>query len=119
MRSLEDVMGKNCQELQNLLPLVTCLAGSKEAKEQLWIGVFRFMDQVMPADTADCSLSLLAEDAFNAIAYADQVCCSVMFQLDRQRLKQNVKQHCSPLSGHDDDNDDDDSRPHQDPSGNA
>lgn len=75
MRSLEDIMEKNCQELHDLLPLVTCLAGSKEAKEKLWIDVFRFMDQVMPADTADCSLYLLAEDAFNAIAYAHQVCC--------------------------------------------
>ena len=75
MRSLEDVMEKTCQELQNLLPLVTCLAGSIEAKEKLWIEAFRFMDQVMPADIADCSLYLLAEDAFNAIAYADQVCC--------------------------------------------
>ena len=75
MRSLEDVIEKNCQELQDLLPLVTCLAGSEEAKETLWAEVFRFMDQVMPADIADCSLYLLAEDAFTAIAYADQVCC--------------------------------------------
>ena len=74
MGSLEDVMEKNCQELQNLLPLVTCLAGSKDSKEKLWIEVFRFMDQVMPANIANCSLYLLAEDAFNAIAYTDQVC---------------------------------------------
>lgn len=76
MRSLEDVMEKKCQELQNLLPLVACLAGSTEAKDKLWIEVFCFMDQVMPADIADCSLYLLAEDAFNAITYADQVFCS-------------------------------------------
>ena len=75
MRSLQDVVEKNCQELKDLLPLVSSLAGSKKAKEQLWIEVFRFMDQVMPSDTADCSLYLLAEDAFNAITYADQVCC--------------------------------------------
>lgn len=66
-------MEKNCQELQELLPLVSCLAGTKEAKEQLWIEVFKFMDQIMPPDIAECSLDLLAGDAFNAIAYADQV----------------------------------------------
>ena len=77
MKSLQDVVEKQCQELRDLLPVVTCLAGSKDDKEQVWIEVFRFMDQVMPADTADCSLYLLAEDAFNAITYADQVCSSL------------------------------------------
>lgn len=81
MRSLQGIMEKNCQELQDLLPVVSCLAGSKEAKEQLWGEVFRFMDQVMPTDTADCSLELLAGDAFNTIAYADQVLLQLCFQL--------------------------------------
>lgn len=79
MRSLQGVMEKNCQELQDLLPVVSCLAGSKEAKEQLWVEVFRFMDQIMPTDTADCSLESLAGDAFNAIAYADQVLLQLCF----------------------------------------
>ena len=74
MKSLENVIDKNWQELQDLLPLITCLAGTKADKEQLWSECFRFMDQVMPTDTADCSLYLLAEDAFNAITYSDQVC---------------------------------------------
>ena len=72
-------MEKNCQELQDLLPLVSCLAGLKDMKEQLWVEVFRFMDQVLPTDTADCSLELLAGDAFNAIAYADQVMLPLCF----------------------------------------
>ena len=74
MKSLENVIDKNWQELQDLLPLITCLSGTKADKEQSWAEVFRFMDQVMPTDTADCSLYLLAEDAFNAITYTDQVC---------------------------------------------
>ena len=43
------------------------------------------MDQAMPADTADCSLEQLGEDAFTAMTHTDQVyenpknlalCCS-------------------------------------------
>lgn len=95
MRSLQNAMEKNCQELQDLRPLMSCLTGSKEAKEKLWTEVFRFMDQVMPTDTADCSLYLLAGDAFNAITYADQVCCcfsnaSAWLQMTRQHVQHDT-----------------------------
>ena len=82
---MQRVAQQNFQDLEKMLPLVCCLAGPKSSKEQYWIEVFRFMDQAMPADTADCSLEQLGEDAFTAMTHTDQVyenpknlalCCS-------------------------------------------
>ena len=70
---MQDVVQQNCQELEKLLPMLCCLAGPKATKEQYWIEVFRFMDRVMPTDTADCCLEQLAEDAFTARTYTEEV----------------------------------------------
>ncbi len=69
-KALQQVAHRNCQELGKMLPLVLCLAGPKE---QYWIELFKFMDRAMPADTADCCLEQLTEDAFTALTYAEQV----------------------------------------------
>ena len=72
-KALQQVAHRNCQELGKMLPLVCCLAGPKASKEQYWVELFRFMDRAMPADTADCCLEQLTEDAFTALIYAEQV----------------------------------------------
>ncbi len=72
-KALQQVAHRNCQELGKMLPLVCCLAGPKASKEQYWIELFRFADRAMPADTADCCLDQLTEDAFTALTYAEQV----------------------------------------------
>lgn len=72
-KALQRVAHRNCQELGKMLSLVCCLAGSKASKEQYWIELFRFVDRAMPADTADCCLDQLTEDAFTALTYAEQV----------------------------------------------
>ena len=70
---MQEVAQQNRQELEKLLLLVCCLAGPKAIKEQYWIELFRFLDRAMPTDTADCSLEQLAEDAFTALTYTEQV----------------------------------------------
>ena len=70
---LQQVAQQKCQELEALLPMLFCLAGLKATKEQYWIELFRFMDRVMPTDTADCCLEQLAEDAFTALTYTEEV----------------------------------------------
>ncbi|KAL0028497.1 hypothetical protein WJX77_010302 [Trebouxia sp. C0004] len=72
-KALQQVAHRNCQELGKMLPLVCCLAGPKASKEQYWIELFKFMDRAMPADTADCCLDQLTEDAFTALTYAEQI----------------------------------------------
>ncbi|DBA67338.1 TPA: hypothetical protein ACH3X2_001634 [Trebouxia sp. C0005] len=72
-KALQQVAYRNCQELGKMLPLVCCLAGPRASKEQYWIELFRFMDRAMPADTADCCLDQLTEDAFTALTYAEQI----------------------------------------------
>ena len=72
-KALQQVAHRNCQELEKMLPLVCCLAGPKASKEHYWVELFRCMDRPMPADTADCCLEQLTEDAFTALIYAEQV----------------------------------------------
>lgn len=72
-KALQEVAEQLCHELVKMLPLLSSLAGPRSSKEQYWIQVFRFMDQVMPGDTADCSLDQLTEDASTVLTYIDQV----------------------------------------------
>lgn len=72
-KALQQVAQRNSQELGKMLPMVCCLAGPKASKEQYWIELFKFMDRAMPADTADCCLEQLTEDAFTALTYVEQV----------------------------------------------
>lgn len=70
---MQRVAQQNLEELERMLPVVRSLAGAKASKEQYWVEVFKFLDQAMPADVADCSLDRLSEDLYTVMTHAEQV----------------------------------------------